>query len=107
MGLKQLKQLLQELSCIELPNAIESRHDRYVAYNFFDSSKRQICWAHLKRAFTKLAEKQDKLLTRIGKDLLECQAKLFDFWHQYKQELFSREELIRKTRPIRTKKSAV
>ncbi len=23
--------------------------DRYAAYNYFESSKRQICWAHLKR----------------------------------------------------------
>jgi len=77
--------------------------DRYAAYNFFDSARRQLCWAHLKRDFTKLAEKQDKLIARIGKGLLECQATLFDFWHQYKQGLFSREELIQKTRPSRTK----
>ncbi|HAT9777370.1 TPA: IS66 family transposase [Legionella pneumophila subsp. pneumophila] len=77
--------------------------DRYAAYNFFESSKRQICWAHLKRDFTRLSEKQDKLIARIGKDLLECQMKLFEFWHQFKLKNLSREELIRKTRPLRHK----
>lgn len=33
--------------------------DRYAAYNIFESSKRQLCWAHLKRDFTKLSEKDD------------------------------------------------
>ncbi|APF04634.1 TPA: transposase [Legionella pneumophila] len=70
--------------------------DRYAAYNYFESSKRQICWAHLKRDFTKLSEKQEELIALIGKALLECQANLFELWHQYKLENFSRNELIRK-----------
>jgi transposase len=77
--------------------------DRYAAYNYFESSKRQICWAHLKRDFTKLSEKQDRLIARIGKALLKCQTNLFELWHQYKLGQFSRDELIRKTRPIRDK----
>ena len=62
--------------------------DRYAAYNYFESSKRQICWAHLKQDFTKLAEKQEALIARIGKELLQCQAKLFELWHQYKFEQY-------------------
>lgn len=31
--------------------------DRYAGYNYFSSDKRQICWAHLKRDFTKISEK--------------------------------------------------
>lgn len=77
--------------------------DRYAASNYFDSSKRQICWAHLKRDFTKLSEKQEVLIARIGKALLECQANLFKLWHQYKLKHCSRDELIRKSRPIRDK----
>lgn len=34
--------------------------DRYAAYNYFESDKRQTCWAHLKRDFTKLSEKKKK-----------------------------------------------
>jgi transposase len=44
--------------------------DRYAAYNQFDSSQRQICWAHLKRDFTKLHEKEDKTISRLGKNVL-------------------------------------
>lgn len=28
--------------------------DRYVVYNYFDAHKRQLCWAHLKRDFTRV-----------------------------------------------------
>ena len=77
--------------------------DRYAAYNYFTSDKRQICWAHLKRDFTRISEKQEPIIARIGKGLLECQANLFELWHQYKQGRDSRDELIRKTRPIRHK----
>lgn len=75
--------------------------DRYAAYNYFDSDKRQICWAHLKRDFTKLSEKKDTMVARIGKELLIYQAKLFEQWHQYKQGHLSRGQLIGETEPIR------
>ncbi len=38
--------------------------DRYAAYNYFDSCQRQVCWAHLKRDFTRLSEKWDKVVAR-------------------------------------------
>lgn len=75
--------------------------DRYAAYNYFDSNKRQVCWAHLKRDFTKIAEKPDKTLGRIGKHLLICQAKLFESWHSYKQGNLSRNGLALETALIR------
>ena len=75
--------------------------DRYAAYNYFDSEKRQVCWAHLKRDFTKLSEKKDPVISRIGKNLLLCQTELFELWHQHKQGNILRDELIRKTAPLR------
>lgn len=75
--------------------------DRYAAYNYFDSDKRQTCWAHLKRDFTKLSEKKDTIAARIGKELLIYQSRLFEQWHQYKKGHLSREQLIRETEPIR------
>jgi transposase len=75
--------------------------DRYAGYNYFDSSKRQLCWAHLKRDFTKISEKQDKMIARMGKNLLLCQAELFEVWHTYKQGHINRNELTSKTEPIR------
>lgn len=75
--------------------------DRYAAYNIFDSSQRQLCWAHLKRDFTKLSEKENKIIARIGKNLLESESALFKIWHEFKSEKISRDELLRQTKPIR------
>ncbi|CAL7962677.1 transposase [Gammaproteobacteria bacterium] len=75
--------------------------DRYTAYSYFDSSCRQICWAHLKRDFTRLAEKYDKVIARIGKNLLACEIDLFNIWHEFKQSNITRDELLRKSQPIR------
>lgn len=76
--------------------------DRYAAYNYFDSSKRQLCWAHLKRDFTKLSEKPDKLIARLGKQLLRCQKDLFEIWHNFKQGHLHRFELQLQVKSIRT-----
>lgn len=75
--------------------------DRYAAYNYFDSSHRQLCWAHLKRDFTRLAEKEDKIVARIGKSLLQCETQLFKNWHEFKKQLITRDELQRQAHPIR------
>ena len=74
--------------------------DRYAAYNCFDSSQRQLCWAHLKRDFTKLSEKDDKIIARIGKNLLECESGLFKIWHEFKSEKITRYELGRQAQPL-------
>jgi len=75
--------------------------DRYAAYNIFDSFQRQLCWAHLKRDFTKLSEKDNQVIARIGKDLLQCEANLFRVWHEYKAKEITRDELLFSTKPIR------
>jgi transposase len=75
--------------------------DRYAIYNIFDSSQRQICWAHLKRDFTKLSEKDNKIIARIGKHLLECESILFKIWHEFKSEKITRDELLAQTKPVR------
>ncbi len=75
--------------------------DRYAAYNQFDSSQRQLCWAHLKRDFTKLYEKEDKAISRLGRNLLESESQLFKIWHEFKSEQVSRDELQRQAEPIR------
>lgn len=75
--------------------------DRYNAYSYFDSDHRQICWAHLKRDFTRLSEKNDKVLARIGMGLLDCESDLFKIWHEFKQGDITRDELLRKSLPIR------
>jgi transposase len=75
--------------------------DRYAAYNYFESSHRQICWAHLKRDFTRLSEKKDKVIARIGKNLLRYESELFTCWYDFKEGRLTRYDLLRQTDPIR------
>lgn len=75
--------------------------DRYAAYNYFDSDNRQVCWSHLKRDFTKLSEKDNAIIARIGQHLLVCESDLFKLWHAFKQSRITRDELIRQSKPLR------
>jgi transposase len=75
--------------------------DRYSAYDYFDSGHRQLCWAHLKRDFTRLSEKADPVLARIGKNLLLNEGALFKLWHEFKDQRITREELLKQSCPIR------
>ena len=50
--------------------------DRYAAYAYIDASQRQLCWAHLIRDFTRMAERQGQA-GRIGAKLLACGYVLF------------------------------
>ena len=43
--------------------------DRYNAYNWLNISQRQLCWAHLKREFTKISERKG-VSRQLGRDLL-------------------------------------
>ena len=48
--------------------------DRYGAYNWLDVAQRQLCWAHLKREFTKISERSG-VSRQLGRDLLAQQKK--------------------------------
>ena len=50
--------------------------DRLLAYNWIDVAQRQLCWAHLKREFTKISERSG-VSRQLGRDLLAQQKKLF------------------------------
>ncbi|MHA7841593.1 MAG: IS66 family transposase [Gammaproteobacteria bacterium] len=58
--------------------------DRYAAYNDLYSSQRQLCWAHLKRNFTRFSQRKDPVINRIGKELLTHESHLFTLWHAFK-----------------------
>jgi transposase len=75
--------------------------DRYSVYDYFDSENRQLCWAHLKRDFARLAEKDDKIISRIGRDLLVETGSLFERWHKFKNGGLTRDMLIIECTPIR------
>jgi len=53
--------------------------DRYNAYHWVGESKRQLCWAHLKREFHAIKERGEKS-AEIGEGLLIEVSQLFGHW---------------------------
>ena len=61
---------------------------------------RQICWAHLLRRFVSFAQR-DGPVGAFGRELLDCAALVFSYWHGFKRGLLTREELVIWMRPVR------
>jgi transposase len=70
--------------------------DRFSAYNGLNLEKRQLCWAHLKRDFTRIAERTGEL----GEALLEQQKLLFEQWYRVRDGTLTRSEFITNVAPI-------
>jgi transposase len=62
--------------------------DRYSSYNWLKVEQRQVCWAHLKRDFTAMAERSGVSQT-IGQALLKRQQRLFRWWHRVRDGTMS------------------
>ena len=56
--------------------------DRWSAYALVDSSRRQLCWAHLKRDFQALSERKTRA-GPLGEWGLREIKRLFAIWHRY------------------------
>jgi transposase len=52
--------------------------DRYSAYNYLPDRNHQVCWAHLKRDFQKISEREGEA-GLIGQNLLKAYEKIFGF----------------------------
>jgi hypothetical protein len=76
--------------------------DRWNGYNCFPLNQRQLCWAHLKRDFTKISEREGKA-GEIGKELLKLQSELFTYWHKVRDKTLTRDGFIQKADEIREK----
>lgn len=63
--------------------------DRYAAYAWIEAQRRQLCWAHLLRDFTKMAERSGAS-GRIGDELLACARHMFACWHRVRDGTLSR-----------------
>ena len=63
--------------------------DRYSSYNWLEVEQRQVCWAHLKRDLTAIAERSGVSQT-IGAALLKRQQRLFRWWHRVRDGTMSR-----------------
>lgn len=74
--------------------------DRYSAYNWLSLQVRQLCWAHLKRDFTKIAERSGVSQT-LGQQLLQQQENLFELWYQVRDGTLARPQFIEAVAPIR------
>ena len=74
--------------------------DRFSAYNHLPVMQRQLCWAHLIRDLTAIAERQG-VSGEIGLELLTLQQQLFVQWHQWKDGAIDWSTLQLNCRPIR------
>ena len=74
--------------------------DRFSAYNHLPLEQRQLCWAHLIRDLTAIAERPGAS-AEFGAQLLELQRQLFDHWHHYKDGTTDWADLQQRCRPIR------
>jgi transposase len=74
--------------------------DRYSAYCWLEVSRRQVCWAHLKRDFTAMAERSG-VSREIGEALLKRQRRLFRWWHRVRDGTLARPDFIKRVNPLR------
>lgn len=76
--------------------------DRYRSYNWVDVSRRQLCWAHLKREFQKISERSGAS-RQVGRDLMAQEKKLFRLWRRVRDGTLSRKEFQLLVLPIRSR----
>ena len=76
--------------------------DRWSAYNWLDTAKRQLCWAHLERDFLKIFERKGRA-GAIGARLLEQVDKMWALWAKIRDGTLSRAEFQKKMKTIRGK----
>jgi hypothetical protein len=74
--------------------------DRYSAYRWIELNQWQVCWAHLKRDFTAMAERSG-VSRDIGEALLRRQRRLFRWWHRVRDGTLSRPDFIELVNPLR------
>ena len=74
--------------------------DRFSAYNHLPLEQRQLCWSHLIRDLTAIAERPGAS-AEFGTELLKLQRQLFDHWHGYKDGMIDWPGLQEACGPIR------
>lgn len=80
--------------------------DRYSAYGWIDLKHRQVCWAHLKRDLTAMAERMG-VSHEIGDALLRRERRLFRWWHRFRDGTVSRAQFIEQVNYLRIGLKAV
>lgn len=100
IALARTQQVAQSLLGLESQGIVVS--DRYSSYNWIDPYQRQLCWAHLKRDFTAIAQRPG-VAGELGQRLLALEREVFELWHQFRQLSLSRLELQERIQPLRRK----
>jgi transposase len=75
--------------------------DRGSAYTWVKAARRQLCWAHLIRDFTKISERSGEA-GRIGDALLGLSKRMFKYWRRVKDGAMTRERFQRRMKAIRS-----
>ncbi len=80
--------------------------DRWGAYTKYHKGMIQLCWAHLKRDFKGIAKIGEVKLSSdaitFAKQMEKLRKKLMALWYIFKEGNMSRQELIQKTKPVRS-----
>jgi hypothetical protein len=98
VSLSRSKAVAQALLGVDFAGIVNS--DRYSAYQWLALQWRQLCWAHLKRDFTKIAERSGESAS-LGQRLLEQQEALFKLWQRVRDGTLTRTAFITEVAPIR------
>jgi transposase len=78
--------------------------DRLPVYLKYHKGKMQLCWAHLKRALQGVLDHpQSWVAERFARDALAQYARLFRLWWKFRAGLIDRPQLIRRSKPIKSK----
>ncbi len=73
--------------------------DRYLGYSWLAATRRQVCWAHLKRDFQAIAERGGES-QEIGEALLIQTKEVFRLWHQVTDGTLSRRKFQQLIMPV-------
>ena len=81
--------------------------DRWSAYKRQETRRRQLCWAHLRRDFTELRERDHARAADFGvRGLAICQ-RLFHHWHLFRAGILTRVQLQQKLLSARRRMSSL
>jgi transposase len=72
--------------------------DRWGPYNRVPETRRQVCWAHLKRDFQKVLDRGGPSVW-VGREGLRIVKKVFAAWHAFKDQQCTREQLKQRLAP--------
>jgi transposase len=73
--------------------------DRASVFDFWSMKQRQVCWSHIIRRFVSFSERSGTA-GAIGRELLDCAALVFEYWHGFRDGALTRDELVVWMRPL-------